>query len=675
MSIQYAPPLTISFVWSPADAAQVKPILDNVKSQFARDKDRPFSRGLNIPLFFYSSNNLMDVPGGVPGTLAQRNVTFVFTSVSTLGVPKWRRYVEDLPASDTQHLVPVAIDHNGLSHKGALTGINCIRAFDWPHEDRDLHATVALAHEIYRFGLNPQDLTQTGKSQSVSIFLSHAKRGGTGRVHAEEIKRFIDNTNMNRFFDATEISPGYQFDDEIEKHIAHSTLLALESDAYSSRYWCQREILSAKKTGRPILVVDCLEDYEDRIFPAASNVPCVHISPEAPISQHDILRILSAAIIETIRFFHAKRCLEAYRDFGWIPADCELTARPPEIRQVLGYKGEGKSNLCYPEPPVYSSEADWHKDLEVHAFTPLWHVEEKDILSKERIGISISEFAGDGYVTYHLHKDHLVRLAQDLSRHLLARSATLLYGGDLRKDGFTEFVLDEAMILQDRIGTDIPVVENHLAWPLHLASPEIIAWQARYSHVMSTILHPLPKDIFDQVDEHTFLPPTTRQNLYIWSRCLTRMREQSIGSSTVRVCAGGRRFGYKGKMPGVLEEVLFALYAEKPVFLLGGVGGVVADVCEAILGNSVPDALSEEWQKSNNPNYADLQEIARSHGHAANYDDIVQFLKKVSLSELANSAGLEEEEYKRLMCTPFIDESIHLILKGLKERKRNTRRE
>lgn len=666
MSIKYAPPLTISFVWNPADSTQVKPILDSVKTQFARDKDRPFSRGLNIPLFFYSSNSSLDVPQDYPSELAQQNITFVFTSVNTLGIPKWRGYVEGFPASDTQHLIPVAIDQNGLGHSGSLSQINCIRAFDWPSEDTNLHAILALAHEVYRFGLKPQDSTQVGKAQSISIFLSHAKRGGTGRLHAEGIKRFIDNTNMHRFFDATEISPGYRFDEEIEKHIAHSTLLALESDAYSSRYWCQREILSAKQNDRPILVVNCLEDYEDRVFPAASNVPCVHIAPETPITQHDILRILSSTIIETIRFFHTRQCLEAYRDFGWIPADCELTSRPPEIRQVLGYKGLGKNNLCYPEPPVYSNEADWHKDLDVCAFTPLWHIEEKNILSKERVGISISDFAGDGYVTNHLHQDLLVRLAQDVSRHLLARSATLLYGGDLRKDGFTEFVLDEAMILQDRIGADTPVVENHLAWPLHLASPEVIAWQAKYSSVMNTIPHPVPDDVSELVDDKNFLPPTTPENLYIWSRCLTQMRKQSITSSTARICAGGKRSEYKGKMPGVLEEVLFALDAEKPIFLLGGFGGIMADVCEVILGTNIPNALSEEWQRFNNSGYAELQEVARAKGYAANYEDAVGVLRKACLTNLASGAGLSIEEYRNLMCTPFVDESVHLILKGLK---------
>jgi hypothetical protein len=151
---------------------------------------------------------------------------------------------------------------------------------------------------------------------------------------------------MNRFFDSTEISPGFTFDQEIEKKVELSTLVAIESDAYSSRYWCQREILCAKKHNRPIIVVNSLNDYEDRIFPAASNVPCVHVSSDSPINQRDILRILSAAILETVRHCHSLQCLEFYKEIGWIESDCELSARPPEIRQAIKVKSSSKKRYA-----------------------------------------------------------------------------------------------------------------------------------------------------------------------------------------------------------------------------------------------------------------------------------------------------------------------------------------
>ncbi|MES9983567.1 MAG: TIR domain-containing protein [Candidatus Thiodiazotropha sp. 6PLUC6] len=666
MTTGYSPPLAISFIWHPSDSDDVTPILDVIRMSFARDKDKPFSRGLNIPLYFFSSQNSGETPSDYPDGEAKNNILFVFTSVNTAGRKEWRLYIEGLPQSSTIHIVPIAIDSDGYGHGGALAGLNCIRLNDWPVENRDLYAVVALAHEIYRFGCKTVQPEDKGAESSISIFLSHSKSGDTGKHHSEKIKQFIDNTNMNRFFDANEISPGYHFDQEIEKHIQDSTLLAIESDAYSSRYWCQREILLAKQQKRPVIVVNCLEDFEDRIFPAASNVPCVHISPAVPMSESDILRVLSTAIIETVRYNYSMQCLEAYRLAGWIDQSCELTARPPEIRQVLNLIESGVQEICYPEPPVYSIEADWHEALEIQAYTPLWSPSERNCLSGHKVGISISDASGDGFTTHHIHSDHLVRLAQDLARHLLARTATLLYGGDLRPSGFTEFILDEARILKDRLGEAAPRVENHLAWPLYVSDPEITAWRAKYHEIMETVEHEIPNDVAEGLDKSAFLLPNTTMNSYIWSRCLSEMREKSISSSTVRICAGGRLAGYKGKMPGVLEEIVLALKEQKPIYLLGAFGGVVGDVCKLLLSADVPESLTENWQITHNEGYSDLQEFARSHGHGCDYETITASLSSHSISELATLCGLDENEYARLMVSPFVDECIYLILKGLK---------
>lgn len=666
MGTNYIPPLAVNFIWNCSDGGVVDPIIDVVRMSFARDKDRPFSRGLNIPLFYFSSKNPNEVPNSVPYSRAQRNIIFVFTSTNTLGRKNWEEYINALPNSDAINIVPVAIDKNGLGHKGSLAGLNCIRVYDWPERNTDLHAVISLAHEIYRFGCAMTDRKEAGKSFSLNLFLSHAKAGDTGRLHSEEIKKFIDNTNMNSFFDTTDISPGFRFGEDIEKSIQESTFIAIESDAYSSRYWCQREILCAKKNNRPLIVVDSLNDYEDRIFPAASNVPCVHVPSSSPIEQRDILRILLVAILETIRHNYSLNCLEYYRAIGWIDNDCELTARPPEIRQAINIQQAGKTKICYPEPPLYSDEADWHQHFNLKTSTPLWSASEKDCLSQQRIGISISEFHGDGFSSHNLHPDHVIRLAQDLSRHLLARSATLIYGGDLRPDGFTEFILDESAILKERLLEDFPKVENHLAWPLYVSAPEIVSWRARYIEVMKTIEHDIPRDVAEGLARCDYLPPNTLGNSYIWSRCLTEMRERSIEGSSVRVCAGGRLHGYKGKMPGVLEEVILAIQLRKPLFLLGAFGGVVGEVCSMLLTSQVPEALTEAWQISHNEGYADLQKIANQHGYGCDYDSVVETLKNLDLENLASSCGLSKSEYEIIMCSPFIDECLHLILKGIR---------
>lgn len=246
MPSKYKPPISVNFIWNPKDSKSVDNILKVTGNALARNVDRPFSRSLNIPLFFFSSSNSTQVPADYPLEIAHHNIVFIFTSTNTLGRFEWKEYIENLPEqSDTFHIVPIAIDQNGYAHKGSLSNLNCIRLNDLSSSNLELHALVSIAHEVYRFGCCDIKTEEQGKLSSIKIFLSHAKAGDTGRILAEKIKNFIDNSNMNRFFDANEISPGYRFDKEIENHIKDATLIAIETDAYSSRYWCQKEILSA----------------------------------------------------------------------------------------------------------------------------------------------------------------------------------------------------------------------------------------------------------------------------------------------------------------------------------------------------------------------------------------------------------------------------------------------
>ncbi len=666
MKDDYKAPVSVNFVWHPSDNDDVLPILDFIRSSFVKNIDRPFSRGLNIPIFYYSSQSDSETPDNLPKSVAKKNITFIFTSKNTIGRPQMEDYINSIEPSVTHSLVPVALDKYGLNHNGPLVSLNCLRVYDWPESQRVSQSLIHLAHEIYRQCFSSIDDHAPGKASSINLFLSHAKAGNTGIDISKSIKSFIDNTNMNRFFDATEISPGFAFNDEIEKHISNSTLVVIETDAYSSRYWCQREILCAKKNQRPIIVINSLENYEDRGFPALSNVPRIRVEPNDGLSQEAIIKILSEALLETIRHNYALTTLKSFRDHGWIDEDCEITSRPPEIRQVLEWRKAGFYKACYPDPPIYPDEADWHAQLDFDAFTPLWSSSEKESLINLKVGISISDFESNGFQSHHQHPSTLKFLAQEVARNLLSRSATLLYGGDLREDGFTEFILDEAMVLQDRLKSDIPPLQNHLAWPLHVSDPEMVAWRAKYRHVMRTCEYSPPEDVSEELDLTKFLPPNCAQNLYVWSRSLTEMRRCSISASDVRICAGGKLTNFKGKMPGVLEEVLIALEYRKPIYLLGGVGGVVGDISKIILSKEQSLKLTDEWQRNHTTGYSELQEVAKAHGNNADYSEIFSLLSSVESSELAARSGLSEEEYIKLMTSPFFDECLQLILKGLK---------
>ncbi|WP_436912797.1 TIR domain-containing protein [Acinetobacter schindleri] len=662
------PPLAAYFIWHESDQKAFDDICGDFRSYLTRDIDRPFSRELNVPTFFYSSS---ESAPNQPNYLAQRNVIFICLSQNTLCSKIWRNFLNLLPVSENTFIVPIALDVHGMKHtieQGSLNSLNCIRAFSFEEENKKLLSILNLSHELYRYGFNEHQFSGHGSSTSVHLFLSHAKKGGIGEVYAKSIKQFINTTNMNEFFDASEISVGYRFDEEIINHINQSTLIAIATDEYSSRYWCQREILEAKKTNRPIIAVNCLKEYEDRIFPPAANVPCVHITPSDDPSKHEVLTILVAALIETIRFNFSNKLLNYYKMQSWIDNDAVILARPPEIQNAILLKQslekDQQLTICYPEPPIYAEEMDWTNYLNIKVSTPLWHSEEELNLNK-KIGISISEDCQNDFKNRNTHPDELKRLSQELARHLLVRENTLIYGGDLRPNGFTEFILEEASILQNRLPDKRFEVQNHLSWPLHLM-PEANESELSHFQVLNQVKYPIPEDISHKVDDSVFLLPEDVEDKYIWARCLTLMREQSIKESDIRICAGGKFTGYTGGMPGVLEEFLIALDNSKPIYLIGGLGGIVKDICQSIQNRTIASSLTQDWQIAENNAYIDLLAILESNGYSVDYDAIKDKLIGIDINVLAQNTGLTSGEYIKLMETPFIDEIIHLILKGLK---------
>lgn len=669
--MEYLPPISVSFVWHPIDKDVVRPILDFFQSNLARNKDKPFSRTLNIPLFFYSSQSENTVPNTFPNANASTSITFVFTSQHTIGIPIWKAYIEESPVTDSTFIIPIAIDDFGLSHGGNIAGINCIRLDDFEAlspEQTVMSVSVSMIHEITRRLDYSSDLiNEKGTDSSLKLFLSHCKTRNTGVRYATALKRYIDDSNMTRFFDVNEISPGFSFESEISQHIASSTLVIFETDEYSSRYWCQREVLLAKQLNRPIIVVNCLESFEDRILPASSNVPSLHVEASSDLSLDNILRILVTALLESLRFTYAYKKLEGFKLASWIPSDSLVLARPPEIQQVVELREEDTTinKICYPEPPMYEEETTWLAYFNMEAFTPLWRQEENNIFESFSIGISISDPAYDEGETDHINPDTLTHLSQDLARHLLARSASLIYGGDLRDNGFTQFILDEARVLQDRLQQVAPPVKNFLAWPLHLDSKSTIQFRAKYGDAITLVESIAPKG----VDTEKFLPPDTPDNLLYWSRSLTQMRQDLVSESGVRICAGGKFSNFKGKMPGVLEEIMLALDSAKPLYLLGGFGGVVSEVSDVLLHKQKIFKLSQIWIQDNQAGYSELQSLAKASNEHYDSLEVEKKLLTLDIVSLSANAGLSESDYRKLMVSSFVDECVHLVLKGIKNLK------
>lgn len=252
------------------------------------------------------------------------------------------------------------------------------------------------------------------------------------------------------------------------------------------------------------------------------------------------------------------------------------------------------------------------------------------------VAISISESPDISVLG--LSDAHLRDAMDRLALHLFASGVRLAYGGDLRKDGFTD-LLFELVSRYQRETSEVRIgVTNYLAWPVHVSKEADELKKISDSLAGTGELVCLTQDgksldssEWNQREPHR---PTDEE----WATGLTAMRRVMQRTTQARVVLGGRVTGYKGDMPGIAEEVLLSLKEGQPLFLLGGFGGCTRDIAETL-------GLVDRRARS----YSDWQ------GH--------QKFGEFSSSDLSN--GLSEEENAILARTPHIDQAIVLVLRGL----------
>ncbi len=289
------------------------------------------------------------------------------------------------------------------------------------------------------------------------------------------------------------------------------------------------------------------------------------------------------------------------------------------------------------------------------------------VLKEKTIGISISEsdnLSELGYGVPHL-KDAVIEIA----RYILASGGKLAYGGDMRQGGFTELIFDLlAYYKADKTLQPHERFYSYLAYPL--STTLTIEKQAELRQNVSFKKIAPPNDL-QIANANEFLKPDSPDNLYVWTRCLTKMREEMEAQCNARIFIGGRTKGFKGKCAGILEELLIAIEHDHPVYLVGAFGGITKDAIEALQGNK-PDSFSNEYYFDNDDYKKMFLLFNGKHPNdTIDYSKYLSQLQKIGLNKIAEQNGLSVEDNLRLTTTPHISEVVYLILKGLTKRFTN----
>jgi hypothetical protein len=195
-----------------------------------------------------------------------------------------------------------------------------------------------------------------------------------------------------------------------------------------------------------------------------------------------------------------------------------------------------------------------------------------------RLGVSVSE--SPDLARLGLLETHFRLALAEIARCILVSGGTLAYGGHLKPEGYTPFLLKEVQKYGRR---DRPLVVV-LAWQEHrgLALPELIASKQELGLHGQIVCLDVNGEEVDPADGRGEDPePTADPEI---RRCaLTGLRIYMGQHTRGRVLIGGKRHGFQGVLPGLMEEALIAIGNDQPLYLAGGFGGVTSEIATALL--------------------------------------------------------------------------------------------
>lgn len=277
------------------------------------------------------------------------------------------------------------------------------------------------------------------------------------------------------------------------------------------------------------------------------------------------------------------------------------------------------------------------------------------------IAISISNSSEIENLGFSL--EHQTNLITEITRFLIIHGSKLVYGGDLRQNGYTR--LFSSLVHQYRPSKEVGKLffENYFSFPIYVNLKTSDILEFKKNGVLPIAVQP-PSGL--SIDESKFYPPKGNENLFIWAESLTEMRQEMQRNTHARILTGGSMSNFKGKYPGLLEESIIALEKDIPVYFTGIFGGITSRIIEALKGEK-PQELTFEWQSSQNEKYKEFV----SHYNSKKSEDRIayklctQFLNEYTLERLSKNNGLTVDENKRLFQTIHSSEIIFLIMKGL----------
>jgi hypothetical protein len=177
----------------------------------------------------------------------------------------WQAYLGEIVAAEQAH--PQLVSVQPIRLDGAVTP--AIEALfgrrQLVGEPDSLLSNDGEAIDQTRLRELVQALAQWLTGTRLKVFVSHTKRRGTvtgsnpATTETEAVEPLVRSvldvlrsSRFEKFYDANDLQPHENWDTALTTQAAQCALLALRTDLYATRDWCQREVMLAKTHGRPV---------------------------------------------------------------------------------------------------------------------------------------------------------------------------------------------------------------------------------------------------------------------------------------------------------------------------------------------------------------------------------------------------------------------------------------
>ncbi|OJV88390.1 MAG: hypothetical protein BGO34_18770 [Bacteroidia bacterium 44-10] len=616
-----------------------------------RNPERPLTDGIDIPVFLRTGGNEQTIPQ-INFDQSLRNVILLLVDQHMYNCTKWKDYVQHIININNANIkiFPIALFKYSYDFNAKLGRTQFITLKTYSIKDNWTEFQTRIFDGLIRF--------ITGKgANKLKLFISHSKKDpdNIGEQKATELKAFLrSDTKLDSFFDANDILDGYDFEEQIIENVKNSLLIILKTNTYSEREWCRIEALAGKRNKVPGIAVSLISGSVKRNFPYLGNTPLIRFNN----NWNDIINLLLRTALDQ---YYQEQLLDEIKNYMGMD-NYYILPFAPELLSFCLIKKEKK--ILYPEPPLGREEIVFLKEFndEISFITPMQAYSElSKNLKGKNVAISISE--SEDILEYGGDETLLRDLAIELSRHILVAGGKLVYGGDLRKKGFTEKFKDLSYQYGQLEKTDrnTKYFTNYFAWPIYLNLTTHDETEFEHSRV-SIMKVDAPDECLPE-DKIKFISSTSQENSFLCAKSLTKMREQMGIQVNARIILGGKTSRFIGKYAGIIEEFIISRRNAHPLYLLGGFGGaakVIVDILEGAASESELYNLA-----ISDSSYVDFYKYynEKEMNSPIDYESIFKEISSRGISGLNN--GLSEDENIILFHSTNVLEIVALVLKGL----------